>query len=332
MNIIFRRPIILLIYTCISALFLGNHLLSASETSDFTKLVAEYEAREEKINTEIQPQMDKAKDDYIATLETLMSKLSESKKAAYQVELHRFSLRGQRSNPHTLVPIEIRTAWKKYVNTVDKINKSVERNRKNIRSDFVKSFSQLEKVYQRKNDAEGMALTRRARTAMFLLDKIESNQITPGGTLGSNNYQWHWNDIVKEGGYIVGFEAAEGKWNQSSVLGSLTPIYATAGGLRNGEKRGNGNDNVKRVIAKDGYAVGGLIVRGGDVVHSIQIIFMQIKQDGVSLNMADSYLSEKLGGDGGGDPKKVLNGGKMIVGLTGASGDVVDSIGFIYPK
>jgi hypothetical protein len=127
------------------------------------------------------------------------------------------------------------------------------------------------------------------------------------------------------GGYVVGFEASQG-----GVLEGLKPIFMTASGLRDGEPRGRSGSI--RILAKDGYAVGGLVVRSASVVDSVQVVFMRINPDGVSLNPQDAYVSDPVGGRGGNAAKEVSARGRLVVGVIGGTGEWVESIGLVYLK
>ena len=136
--------------------------------------------------------------------------------------------------------------------------------------------------------------------------------------------------MPREGGYLVGFDLGKGGWFQFTVAGLMTPVFETVNGPRDGEPRGHAVG--ERVLAKEGYAVGGLIVRGGVVVNTVKIIFMRINPDGVSLDPHDSYVSDWLGGEGGGLAKEINAHGHLAIGVTGTTSDVVDSIGLVYLK
>jgi hypothetical protein len=109
----------------------------------------------------------------------------------------------------------------------------------------------------------------------------------------------------------------------------ITPIYLTREGITHGGKYGNGNQ-AKRISAKEGYAIGGLIVnaktglRGG-----FQIVFMKIIPTG--LNPKLSYTSPWLGKPI--EAKKVLCGdGRPVIGIYGRARQLVNAVGLVQPK
>lgn len=173
-------------------------------------------------------------------------------------------------------------------------------------------------------DAEGLALIKRAKTCLAIRRAIESDRVSMTEILG--DAQREARDVAKEGGYLVGFELAERHGN----LGCWRPIFATASGLRDGNRRGI--ESGARVLAKQGYAVGGMRVKRSTFIDSVQIIFMRIKPDGLSLDPKDFYVSDSFGGKGGGKAEELTANGRLIVGVTGYAGHYIAGVGFVYLK
>jgi hypothetical protein len=94
-----------------------------------------------------------------------------------------------------------------------------------------------------------------------------------------------------------------------------------------GEVRGHPNGKVKDVLAKDGYAVGGIVVRAGDRVDGFKVVFMRLR--GNALDTQDWYESPWLGGPGGDAPMPLACNGRLVVGLLGRSGAEIDAIGLV---
>ena len=63
-----------------------------------------------------------------------------------------------------------------------------------------------------------------------------------------------------------------------------------------------------------------------------KIIFMRINPDGLSLNPQDFYVTDWLGGEGGGKGREISARGRLVVGVTGRTGDVVEGLGLVYLK
>ena len=69
------------------------------------------------------------------------------------------------------------------------------------------------------------------------------------------------------------------------------------------------------VLAKAGYAVGGLNLRTNKIVTAVQVVFMKQKPDG-SLDPADSYTSKWLGEPGESDEEgQLMSEGRKVIGL-----------------
>ncbi len=304
---------------------------SAIPAYDFNSAVANYKAQEDAISSEIKPKLTSLESKYKTDLQALIDKLNQNKHTQeadkVKAEVKRFEERGLDSEPAKNTLPEIRSLYSAYAREVATVTQSVAIKHSGVRSKFSQALTTLEIGYRNTNDTTGLAAVNRARSTLTIANALDGNRMAPTEFTGKGSDPWQ--DVAKDGGYIVGFKYGGGGWFQFRVLGALTPIFATADGTREGQKRGK-HDASETVMAKDGYAVGGIVARGGDVVNCIQVIFMKINMDGVSLNPQDFYMSEWMGGQGGGKPKEINARGHMIVGLTGTSGNEVDSLGLIY--
>lgn len=298
-------------------------------------LSSDLETQEKNLEAEIEPQLKSARESYVAELQALITKFNQTKRAdeadETRRELKRFEDRGFSSEPDKSARGEIRAAWSTFIRAIVIATQSIELKRNTVRTAYLQTLNGIEQTYRTAGDADGVALARKARSTVSLRSLIEGNKLGVTELMGkSGKNTFPWQDVAKEGGYLVGFEMGKGGWYQFSVLGGLKPIFATARGMRDGETRGKGKGT--RVVAKEGYAVGGLMVRYGEVVNGVQIIFMKINPDGLSLNRLDFYQTDWIGGEGGGKPKELSAKGKMVVGVIGGSGDVVHSVGLIHLK
>lgn len=305
---------------------------AGEELVHLNELITAYEAQEKALDDEIAPKIKELQEAYAGALKTLAEKLNQPKKPEpadkVREESKRFAKRGMSGEPSKSAPSEVRSAWSGMVKQISVLTQSVALRRESIRSKFLQALSPIERSFQDKNDASGLKAARSARSAVTIRSAIEANRLATTELSGRASNVWQ--DVAKEGGYLVGFDVAKGPWFQFSVLGCLKPIFATSHGNREGELRGSGQGTT--VLAKEGYAVGGLYARGGEVVNCIQLIFMRINPDGLSLNTQDSYLSDWLGGEGGGKAKELNSRGHLVVGVTGQTDSVVNSLGLVYLK
>ncbi len=105
-------------------------------------------------------------------------------------------------------------------------------------------------------------------------------------------------------------------------------LQALYGG-QEGEVHGQASADRHELIAKPGYALGALQVRGGDRILAFQAVFMRV--NGPVLNPADRYESGWIVGDGTGTV--TLGGtGAPIVGLQGRRGNDIDAVGLVFLK
>jgi hypothetical protein len=304
--------------------------IAESQPPELVNVVAEYEKQEAAIDQELQPTLKGEADRYQTFLAELKTKLDQMKRVQIadivKNEMKRFSQDGLNSSPSGNTPAEVRSAWMTYLRNVQAIEQKVALKRSGIRTNFRQALTPIEQSLRANKDEAGLAAVAQARASVAIRSLIDAQRYAVTELGGKGNRAV--NDIVP--GVLVGFEIGGGGWFQFKVLGNLTPLYATSTGIVPGLKRGSGRG--ERVMAKSGYAVGGLYIRGGEVVNTVQIIFMRVNGDGLSLNPQDFYVSDWLGGEGGGKPKEISGKGRLIVGLTGHSGGVVESIGLIHLK
>jgi hypothetical protein len=126
-------------------------------------------------------------------------------------------------------------------------------------------------------------------------------------------------DMPAKPGVLVGFELGIGKFMNGKVIQSLTPIYLTAAGEVRGHFYGKKCEQNILVRAKDGYAVGGLIIRGGGGLDALCVQFM--KRDADSLNRDDTYYSDVIGGNINQGPQEQDADGVPVIGVSVKVGD-----------
>ena len=136
-------------------------------------------------------------------------------------------------------------------------------------------------------------------------------------------------EVPPEGALLVGFDLTRGNFDGPMVK-SLTPIYLTREGIVRGETRGKPAGRVTTIQAREGYAVGGLVTRQGKRVHGFEVIFMKINPVMARLDPAkqNTYSEEFLAGSG--SMRTIGGEGKLIVGVYGASGADVDTVGLMH--
>jgi len=123
---------------------------------------------------------------------------------------------------------------------------------------------------------------------------------------------------VEPGGHLLGLEWRGGEWDGEKCFGGLVPVF----------KRDQPATIPARVIAKDGYAVGGVQVQSLRFVDAIRLVFHKIKPDG-TLDPADSYESEWFGFPGDKAPKVLSSGGKPVIGIKCQQGAILNGLALV---
>jgi hypothetical protein len=117
---------------------------------------------------------------------------------------------------------------------------------------------------------------------------------------------------------VLGFRYALGAWAGKKALAQLEPLY----------ERNPAGGGPAQVLAKEGYAVGGLALDTSDLVHAVRVVFVRQKPDG-SLDPADTYTSDWLGAPAGNPPQTLTSGQSPILGIHGRKGAVIDALGLV---
>jgi hypothetical protein len=154
-----------------------------------------------------------------------------------------------------------------------------------------------------------------------IAQKTPTQTETSGKRKGSSN-------VPEDGALLVGFELSEFSWRGKSVK-SLDPIFLTREGVFRGAIRGKHSNRRTVVEAHPGYAVGGLHVYSHDRVGGLQLVFMKIDTATGKLDPQSSYTSPWYGTQGEGEPIRLGCDGKLVIGVHGASGADVDTIGLV---
>ncbi len=136
-------------------------------------------------------------------------------------------------------------------------------------------------------------------------------------------------------GHLVGLTVFTDLLNGEPIVRRVTPVVRSASGVRPTAYPTPGKAGRFRAesLARDGYAVGGAIVRGSTRLQGLALIFMKI--DGDRLDTSDAYLSTWLGGAppvGEKDPATVLwlgGDGRVITGIHGRHGADIDAFGLL---
>jgi hypothetical protein len=130
---------------------------------------------------------------------------------------------------------------------------------------------------------------------------------------------------------LVGFHTTTSTSSEKTpIVKSIQPIYAGPGRTTGPRVYAKPEGKTITVEAIKGYAVAGIVGRGGTKVDAFKVIFMRI--GGTSLDARHSYESDWIGGSGGGEEKRLGGDGQPVVGIFGKCGDELNSLGLIQAK
>ena len=147
-------------------------------------------------------------------------------------------------------------------------------------------------------------------------------------TLAGSERKPFYTDVAPQDGVLVGMRLTKGK-NWGGAIRAIQPIYQVKNQNQNGTRHGlPGGNSQHRVVAKPGYAVGGLVVRAGLVMNAIQLEFHR-NENGV-LDPEDSYRSEWIGCEGGRLFDPITSNGKPVRGISGSYIDDQLGIRLLY--
>jgi hypothetical protein len=127
---------------------------------------------------------------------------------------------------------------------------------------------------------------------------------------------------------LIGFEYTTSiLYGGHLTIKSLRPVFRTRDGESVGDWHGVPHGKVRRVKAKKGYVVAGIVAKTGHRVDGMRLIFMRVEHG--RLNSEEACQSDWIGGRGGGAETQYAANGCPIVGIYGRQGHDLDAIGFI---
>jgi hypothetical protein len=142
------------------------------------------------------------------------------------------------------------------------------------------------------------------------------------GPAGSNR-GFAFGSVSPEGGILVGLRFAQGS-SFGGAIHAIQPIYQVGDRYEIGKRHGKSGGTMSTVLARPGYAIGGLNVRSGLVLNAVQVIFCEV--DGYELDLKKHYLADWVGTKGG-TGYQLHSPGKIAVGVVGTMEDSLHSFG-----
>jgi hypothetical protein len=153
------------------------------------------------------------------------------------------------------------------------------------------------------------------------------SQTTPeGGIFASVEYR----EYREDGAILIGFDVGLGEVPDTAVVTYLRPIWLTAKGEQYGTAYGRTQNQITTVKARDGYAVGGIRIKGGGAIEGLCFTFMRRGEK--HLIQDDFYISDWYGEQTRKPPQEDLRrgDGHFAIGLYGKRYE--DKGGFDFDK
>jgi hypothetical protein len=110
-----------------------------------------------------------------------------------------------------------------------------------------------------------------------------------GGFFANTDYREYRDD----GAILVGFEIGLGAVPDTAVVTYLRPIWLTPKGEQFGTAYGRTRNPIATVKARDGYAIGGILIKGGGAIEGLCFTFMRRGEK--HLLKDDYYVSDWYG-------------------------------------
>lgn len=118
---------------------------------------------------------------------------------------------------------------------------------------------------------------------------------------------------------LIGIEYRVGEWDKEKCIGQVVAVF---------DSKQAPVPGLSRVMARQGYAVGGVNVQSQKFVDAIQVVFMKLKPGG-ALDTSDSYTSDWVGVKAEGKTTKLGQSGKFVMGINCRQGAVLNGFALV---
>jgi hypothetical protein len=189
-----------------------------------------------------------------------------------------------------------------------------------------------EKVEKRLRESPSQILAERMTGELLqsISPKSQDDDLSRTDVVGSGGTS-PYEDFPRPRCLLLGFNfTTSNSSGKTPVVQSLQPIYRGRRNAADPNVYGNADGKTGTVEAVPGYAVAGIIGKGGTAVDGFRVIFMRIGK--TSLDPRLSYQSDWIGGHGGGAEKRLGADGRPVVGVFGKCDKGLNSLGLIQVK
>jgi hypothetical protein len=164
---------------------------------------------------------------------------------------------------------------------------------------------------------------------------VTANRLAHSDNVDERLGRASFREVAGDGGVLVGIEVGLAKRLNDEYPYSVRPIYREGDREWTGGTAGNLTARpvarMVRVVAKPGFAVGGMWIRSDSAIHRIRVCFMRIAD--AHLDWTDNYVSDWIGDSDGGREVYIGAEGRPVVGLFAvADRNQARNIGLIYAK
>jgi len=118
--------------------------------------------------------------------------------------------------------------------------------------------------------------------------------------------------------HLLGVEYRLGAWDNEPCLAQLVCVF----------DRDQPTTLPDRLMAKEGYAVGGVNVQSIRYVNAVQLVYMKLLPDG-RLDAADSYTSDWFGHPGNGTESTLAADGRKVIGIVSQQGAILNGVALV---
>ena len=126
---------------------------------------------------------------------------------------------------------------------------------------------------------------------------------------------------------IVGFVVTTKRFAGHVVIGAVQVLFSASRRVYPSQIHGHPGNKPVLIQAKPGYAVGAIVGKGGQRLDGFKVVFMRDRKG--QLDPKDSYESDWVGGQEGGDETILGGDGRPVVGIYGGCGAEFDGLGLV---
>ncbi len=151
---------------------------------------------------------------------------------------------------------------------------------------------------------------------------------TSEGPLADGNPNERFREVAPGRALLVGLRVAYVPIFGGPKVAAIQAVYQEGQTYVDGSPFGKEIPMEMTILARPGYAIGGIHTRTGLTVDAFRVIFMRFHNG--RLDPGDAYMSDWLGDPRGGSPKTILSAAKPVIGIHGrTNGREINMLGLL---